>query len=112
VLVPAPVLNEYFKTFTTDALGQIFATGILNIEAYNKISVEIIQWPHVAVSMTVLCYMGKLSGSTLAETIAQFPLGTTGQIHSFDVIGPEFSVVLTGGPASTSVPIQAWVFLH
>jgi hypothetical protein len=64
------------------------------------------------VSMTVNCEIGKLSGTTLGETVATFPLGTAGQIHSFNVIGPEFSVVLTGGPATTDVPIQAWVFLH
>jgi hypothetical protein len=32
--------------------------------------------------------MGKISGQTLAQTISQFPLGTAGQIHAFDVIGP------------------------
>jgi hypothetical protein len=87
-------------------------TGILNVEAYSKVNVEIIQWPHVGVTMTVVCYMGKITGQTLSQVVAQFPLGTGGQIHTFDVIGPEFSVVLTGGPANTDVPIQAWVFLH
>jgi hypothetical protein len=110
--MPAPVLNEYFSTYTTDALGQIFLTGVVNVQAYSEVSLEIIQFPHAAVSMSVVCTMGKISGTTLAEDIAQFPLGTAGQIHSFDVVGPEFSVVLTGGPASTSVPIQAWLFLH
>jgi hypothetical protein len=107
-----PQLNTYFQTFKTDKLGQIFMTGPLNVEAFSKVNVEIIQWPHAAVSMTVMCTMGKISGSTLAQIVAQFPLGTGGQIHTFDVIGPEFSVVLTGGPANTDVPIQAWVFLH
>jgi hypothetical protein len=108
----APILNKYFQTFTTDALGQIFPTGILNVENFNQVDVEIIQWPHAAVSMTVTCAMGVLSGTTLASTVGQFPLGTTGQIHTFNVIGPEFSVVLTGGTPSTSVPIQGWVFLR
>jgi hypothetical protein len=107
-----PTLETYFQSFKTDNLGQIFLTGILDVQAYNSIDLEIIQWPHAAVSMTVLCDIGKLSGTTLGQTIAQFPLGTAGQIHSFDVIGPEFSVILTGGPANTDVPIQAWVFLH
>jgi hypothetical protein len=108
----APVLKTYFQSYKTDNLGQIFLTGILNVEAYNSINVEIIQWPHIAASMTVLCDIGKISGQTLAQTVAQFPLGTAGLIHTFNVIGPEFSVVLTGGPANTDVPIQAWVFLH
>jgi hypothetical protein len=108
----ASEFKTYFQTFKTDHLGQIFMTGTLNVEAYSKISIEIIQWPHVAVSMNVLCDMGKITGPTLAQTVAQFALGTAGLIHSFDVIGPEFSVVLTGGPANTDVPIQAWVFMH
>ncbi|MFZ1010451.1 MAG: hypothetical protein WAN65_26665 [Candidatus Sulfotelmatobacter sp.] len=107
-----PELKTYFQTFTTDGLGQIFMTGILNVEAFGHVNLEIVQFPHASVSMTVVCYMGKLSGTTLAQTVGQFSLGTAGQIHTFDVIGPEFSVVLTGGPANTDVPIQAWVFLR
>lgn len=108
----APTLTKYFKTFKTDALGQIFMTGIVNVEPYNQINVEIIQWPHAAVSMTVLCNIGVITGATLAQTVAQFPLGTAGQIHTFFVNGPEFSLILIGGTPNTDVPIQAWVFLH
>jgi len=107
-----PELKTYFQTFKTDSLGQIFMSGILNVEAFSKINLEIVQSPEVAVSMTVLCNMGKISGTTLAQTVGQFPLGTAGTIQTFDVIGPEFIVVLTGGPATTDVPIQAWIFLH
>jgi hypothetical protein len=107
-----PKLLTYFQTFKTDPLGQIFVTGIVDVKDYNKVNVEIIQWPHAAVTMTVSCDMGKLSGTTLAQVVGQFPLGTAGTIHTFNVVGPEFSVILTGGPASTDVPIQAWVFLN
>lgn len=109
--MPAPLLKTYFQTFKTDHLGQIFMTGILDVADYSKVNVEIIQWPHAAVSMTVSCQMGKISGTTLSDVVGQFPLGTAGVIHSFDVIGPEFSLVLVGGPPNTDVPIQAWVFL-
>ena len=107
-----PVVKSYFQTFKTDHLGQIFMTGILDVQAFNQVNLEIIQWPHVAVTMTVSCDMGKITGQTLAQVVGQFPLGTAGQIHTFGVIGPEFSVVLTGGPPDTDIPIQAWVFLH
>ena len=107
-----PELKTYFQTFQTDQLGQIFLTGILNVQSYSKVNLEIIQWPHAAVNMTVLCDMGKLSGETLGQTVGQFALGTAGQIHTFEVVGPEFSVILTGGPPSTQVPIEAWVFLR
>ena len=107
-----PVLKTYFQTFKTNSLGNIDLTGILDVSAYGKVNLEIIQWPHAAVTMTVLCIMGKISGTTLAQAVAQFPLGTAGQIHTFNVVGPEFSVTLTGSPPNTDVPIQAWVFLN
>jgi hypothetical protein len=107
-----PQLKTYFQTFKTDNLGQIFMTGILNVSKFSHVNVEIIQFPQMAVNMTVTCNMGKITGETLAQTVGQFPLGTAAEIHSFDVIGPEFTVVLTGGSANTDVPIQAWVFLH
>jgi hypothetical protein len=107
-----PILKTYFQNYKTDHLGQIFLTGTLSVEEFNSINVEIIQWPHASVSMTVMCNIGKISGSTLAQTVATFPLGTSAQIQSFNVIGPEFSVVLTGGPPNADIPIQAWVFLH
>jgi hypothetical protein len=107
-----PELKTYFQTFKTDHLGQIFLTGILDVKNFNKVSVEIIQWPHTPVQMNVQCLMGKISGTTLSQVLQQFPLGTTAQIHAFDVIGPDFSLVLAGGPPNTDVPIQAWVFLH
>jgi hypothetical protein len=108
----ATKLYTYFQTFKTDHLGQIFLTSILDVQAYSKVNLEIIQWPHVPVSMTVSCSMGKLSGETLAQSVGQFSLGTAGLIHTFEIIGPEFSVVLTGGTPHTDVPIQAWVFLN
>ena len=107
-----PELKTYFQTFKTDHLGQIFLTGILDVKNFDKVSVEIIQWPHTPVQMSVQCAMGKISGSTLSQLLETFPLGTTARIHAYDVIGPDFSVVLTGGPPNTDVPIQAWVFLH
>jgi hypothetical protein len=102
-----PVLKNYFQTFKTDHSGQIFMTGILDVQAFSEVNFEIIQCPHVAATMTAVCDTGKITGQPLA-----FPLGTAGQIHTFGVIGPEFSVVLTGGPPDTDIPIEAWVFLH
>ncbi len=107
-----PVLNTWFQTCQTDAQGQIFLTGPLNVEAYSSINLEIVPGANAPMGITVSCTIGKISGNTLAQTVAQFPLASTEEIHSFNVIGPEFSVVLTGGPANQGVPIQAWIFLH
>jgi hypothetical protein len=108
----SPKLITYFQTFETDRSGHISVTGILDVQAYSKVHLEIIQWPHAPVNMTVSCAMGKISGTTLAQSVGQFPLGTDAVIHTFEVTGPEFSVVLTGGTPDTEVPIQAWVFLN
>jgi hypothetical protein len=105
-------LITYAQTYRTNQYGQITLTDIIDVQAYRKVNVEIIQWPHVPVAMTVSCQMGKFSGSTLAAAVRQFSLGTAGAIHSFEVVGPEFNIVLTGGTPNTDVPIQAWVFLN
>jgi hypothetical protein len=41
-----------------------------------------------------------------------FPLGGPILIHSYDVMGPELNVWVTGAPPNTAVDIQAWVFLR
>jgi hypothetical protein len=110
--MPTPHLTTYFSSYRTDAHGQIFLTSPVNVEQFSKINLQIVQWPHTPVTMTVNCVIGKISGTTLSQVVASFPLGTSGPIHTFDVIGPEFNVVLTGGPANTDVPIEAWLFLR
>jgi hypothetical protein len=107
------VLKTYFKSFTTDNLGRIDLTGVLNVRSHDTIKVEICQCPDAGVSMTVQCDIGKISGSTPDWTVAQFPLGNGAiPVQTFNVVGPEFRVILTGGPANTKVPIQGRVFLH
>ena len=95
---PEPQLITYFRTFKTDHLGQIFMSGILNIETFSKVDIEFIQWPTDTVNMTVLCSMGKITGHTLAQRVGQFTLGTAAGKHTFDVVGPEFSVDLIWRP--------------
>jgi hypothetical protein len=109
----APVLKKYFQTYTTDSNGLIDLTGPLNVKSHNTIDVEFAQWPEAPVSMTVQCDIGVISGTTLAQTVAQYPLGNgASPIQTFNVTGPEFRVVLTGGPANAEVPIQGWILLH
>jgi hypothetical protein len=110
--VPAPVLTKYFSTYKTNAQGNIFLTGIINVQDFSQINFEIVQVPVVSVSMTVSCMIGVLSGTTLAQNLATFPLNQAAQIHTFNVVGPEFTIDLIGGPPNTNVPIQAWVFLR
>jgi hypothetical protein len=107
-----PQLLTFFQTFTTDQFGQIFLTGILDIKPYTKVDLEIIQFPSNVPNMTVQVFMGKLSGSTLGSVVGSFALGTQGTIRAFNVVGPEASVVILGGPPNTAVNIQAWLFLQ
>lgn len=105
--------TTYFQTRTTDNLGQIFLTGILDARGFDKVSVEIIEFPTTVSGMTVTVDEGKISGQTLSQFIDSFPLSTSSAvIHTYDVNGPDFSMVLSGGPANTPVGIQAWVYLH
>jgi hypothetical protein len=105
-------LKTYFKKFKTNQVGDIDLTGILNVVDYRKVNVCVIQGPHEPDIMTVECRMGKLSGQTLCQVVGQFPLRAAPHVHTFDVVGPEFSIDLTGGTHYTNVNIQAWVFLH
>ncbi len=107
-----PELKTYFETFKTDKFGNINLTGILDVQAFSRINVDVIQYPPTPVKMTVMCTIGKISGWTLGELVGQFPAGAAGKIHTYEVTGPELEVSLTGGPPNTDVPIQAWVFLH
>lgn len=107
-----PQLLTFFQSFTTNAQGAIFLTGIVDISTYQQVNLEIIQFPGNVPNLTVDVTMGKLSGSTLGQVISAFALSTSAVIHTFNVVGPELSVTLVGGPANTVVNIQAWVFLH
>jgi hypothetical protein len=111
--VATPQLLTFFKTFTTDAHGQIFLTGIVDIKEHRQADLEILQFPGAVPNISVSVTMGKISGSTLAQQVGSFALSSTAAaIHTFNVVGPEMSVVLTGGPANTAVNIQAWLFVH
>jgi len=107
-----PQLLTYFQSFNTDQFGQIFLSGILDIRDYKEVDLEILQSPGSVPNITVGVHMGKISGSTLSATVGSFALNSATVIHKFAVVGPEVSVVLTGGPPNTSVGINAWVFLH
>jgi hypothetical protein len=110
--VARPDFKTYIGTFRTDGAGQIILTGILNVEAYNKVNVLIIQSSQSPVNIAASCLMGKLSGQTVSQVIARFPVDVEPKIQTFEVIGPEFSMTLVGGPPDTDVSIQAWVFIH
>lgn len=107
-----PTLLTYFQTFNTGPFGQILLTGIIDVSANKQADLEITQFPSTVPNLTVSMTMGKLSGSTLGASVGAFPLNSGPTIHTFNVVGPEASVVLTGGPPNANVNLQAWLFLH
>jgi len=110
--MPTPTLTTYSQIFTAASNGTISLTGALNVESFNTINFMVNQLPAKDVKMTVSCVIGKISGQTIAQVVSSYPLVNEDQIHTVPVIGPEFSITLTGAPPKTAVPIEAWVFLH
>ena len=78
--------------------------NIIKINTFRKVSI-LVGTTH-ATSMSVI--IGKNAGVTLAQAFTS-PIDL--KIHTFDVIGPEFAVVLKGGPPNTSEHVQVWVYL-
>jgi hypothetical protein len=108
-------LLKYFRTFTSDKFGQIELTGILGIEAYHTVNLEIVAgYKDQVRDLRVMVNMGKITGTTLSESIDHFTISVTDiiHIHTYPVIGPELAVWVLGAPPHTAVDIQAWVFLN
>ena len=122
IAVPSPTpigdqgteLLKYFGTFTSDRLGQIELTGILDIEGYHTVNLEILAgYADQVPDLRVTVDMGKIKGSTLAEEVDRFTIAIPDiHIHTYSVIGPELVVWVLGAPPNTDVDIQAWVFLN
>ena len=53
--------------------------------------------------------MGKISGATLAQTYTQ---PVDGNIHTFEVIGPQMVLWLLGGTPNSQEQVQLWVYLR
>lgn len=100
-----PELLTFFEEFTTDTHGQIFLTGIIDIKDYRQADLEIIQFPSNVENLIVNVRMGKISGSTLAETVGTFPLG------SLQSSTPSMSSGLRCRSCSSVVPLtRPWTF--
>ena len=105
----------YFRSYTADALGQVFLSGILDIRPFRRVHIEITQFPTKIAGLTAHVIMGKISGQTLAQEIDTFvlqPNQAGAVIRSYEVKGPDFSIVLDGAPANKLVGIEGWIFLN
>jgi hypothetical protein len=109
-----PELKTCFKEFKTSPQGWFSVTEITDVKNFSRINVEIIQDNHTPQvrNLTVRVHMGKISGTTLSQVIDSWPLDSPAKIRSYQVTGPEINITVEGGPANTTVGIQAWVFLQ
>jgi hypothetical protein len=106
-------LLTFFNTFTTNNQGQISLTGIQSLDGFSKVNIEIAQFPTAVPGIRAEVSMGKLTGTTVAQVVDSFLLPTRAPtIKTLEVVGPEFNVLLLGGPPNTPVGIQGWVYLH
>jgi hypothetical protein len=112
------LLTFFNQPVQTNQAGLADLTGLLPVDAYDSVNLEIVAVRGTPPNITVVCNMGNLSGlghfngQTLAAVVDQFPLAPFDTvIHTFPVTGPEFSVQLTGGPPNVKVDFEAWIFL-
>jgi hypothetical protein len=81
------------------------AGAVINVTGYRRVSV-IVGSSHA----TNLRFMaGKISNSTLATYLYNGPSDL--KRHTFEVVGPEFVIVLTGAPPNSTDHVQVWVYL-
>lgn len=80
-------------------------SSVLSIDGYRKVCFYI----YCTDPITFDVYMGKISGTTLADNLAK-KQALDNKIHCYDVIGPEMTLVLHGKP-NTSSKVPLWVYL-
>jgi hypothetical protein len=80
-------------------------TGIISIRRYRQVSVLIGTTSATSLSLA----MGKISNTTLS---AERAIPLDGQIHTFDVVGPELVLVLRNGTPNSTETVQLWVYLR
>jgi hypothetical protein len=80
--------------------------GILDIRRFRRVNIRV--GSTKATSFQV--FMGKISIATLSEIrlVVQPP---DQRIHTLEVVGPEMTLFLMGGPPNTQERVQLWVYL-
>jgi hypothetical protein len=77
--------------------------NIIKVNGFRKFSVLI----GTTRATSMMLFIGKISGPTLSQRFTQ-PVDA--KIHTFDVVGPEMTLWLTGGPPNTTERVQLWVY--
>ncbi|HKC80843.1 MAG TPA: hypothetical protein VKB91_06575 [Gemmatimonadaceae bacterium] len=95
-------------TFGSNGQAQIKLTptaAVISVTGYRRVSV-IVGSTHAT---NLRIQMGKIAGATLSTSLYNGPVNQ--QVHTYEVIGPELVLVLTGAPANSTDHVQVWVYL-
>jgi hypothetical protein len=103
--VDTPAVVQYSQ-FSEASVILDPATGnaVVDVTPFHRVSVLI--GSTSATSFEV--HIGKIKGSTLAQA---FSGPINGQIHTYDVVGPQLSLWLRGGAPNSQESVQLWVYL-
>jgi len=111
---PAQTFYSYSKKFKSDSFGQLRLVDTLDVSQFHTVNFELLPNSLFVVKATIEVDMGGVvASSTLGQTIDRFPLiqGHT-QIHSYDVVAPNFWVWVLGLPPNKTFDFQVWIFLQ
>jgi hypothetical protein len=79
----------------------------LRVDGFRQVSVEVADTAH---THSFDLFMGKCSGTTLADRVA-VNQPADGKVHTYNVVGPEIGLMLKGD-ANTTDNVQLWVYLR
>jgi hypothetical protein len=111
---PAQTFYSYSKRFKSDSFGQLRLVDTLDVSQFHTVNFELLPNSLFVGKATIEVDMGGVvASSTLGQTIDRFPLiqGHT-QIHSYDVVAPNFWVWVLGLPRNKTFDFQVWIFLQ
>jgi len=78
--------------------------GIVNISEFRRVSIQIGSTNASAFDV----FMGKIAGATLS---VRHTLPVDHNIHTFNIVGPEMTLLLKGGQPQSTEQVQLWVYL-
>ncbi len=103
-LVDTPVA----VTFNASGQAQIKvspAGAVINVTGFRRVSVQV----GSTHATNLRIQIGKISGTTLSSYLYNGPANQ--QIRTYEIVGPELVLVLSGAPANSTDHVQLWVYL-
>ena len=80
-------------------------TRAIDVTGFRRVSIRIGSTQATSCRM----FMGKIRGATLASA---FTVPLDGEIHTFEVVGPEMSLSLEGAEPDSTEQVELWVYLR